>query len=113
VARFVTEVFNIPQPTRADGEGMFPLGAMLAQPTSLAISPDGGEAIVLTYGGAYRFARAPGEPWRAAFRRLPGRIRTPPIRGAEAIGFAPGGESVFVGTEGRRSPLYRYDALPR
>ncbi|MBW2360603.1 MAG: hypothetical protein JRG84_06840, partial [Deltaproteobacteria bacterium] len=77
VARHLTEVFNIPQPTANDARGRFPLGAWLGQPTSLDVAPDASAALVLTYGAVYRFAKAPQEDWRTAFARLPQRIRTP------------------------------------
>ena len=113
VARFVTEVGNIPQPTEADGVGRFPFGPWLGQPTSLDVSPDGRSALVLTYGTAYVFSRMPDEGWGEAFSRLPERVALPALKGAEAIGYAPGGESFFVTSERRPAPLYRVDALRR
>ncbi len=113
VARYLVEVFNIPQPTADDARGRFLLGAKLGQPTSLDVAPDGSAALVLTYGAVYRFAKQPDEDWRAAFRRLPERIRTPALSQAEAIAFVPGGGSFLLTTERRPAPLYRFDALRR
>jgi hypothetical protein len=113
VARFSTEVFNIPQPTAEEASDRFPFGAWLAQPTALDVEPDGSAALVLTYGNVYRFAKAPSESWRAAFRRIPERVRIPALRQAEALGFVPGGASFMLTSEKRPAPLYRYDPLPR
>ncbi len=110
LARFVAEVRNIPQPTRLDGAGLFPIGPWLAQPTAMAISPAGDAALVLTYGAAYRFARTGSASWAEAFRALPTRLRVPPLRGYESIGFSPDGRSLFLAIEGRGAPIYRFDA---
>jgi hypothetical protein len=112
-ARFLTEVFNIPQPTKSDARGRFPLGAWLGRPTSLDVSPDGSAVLVLTYGAAYRFAKQPAEDWGAAFGRRPQRIRLPPVQGFEAIAFLPGGAGFLVTAEGEPAPLYRFDSLAR
>jgi hypothetical protein len=77
------------------------------------VAPDGSAALVLTYGAVYRFAKQPDEDWSAAFTRLPERIRTPALAGAEAIGFVPGGGSFLLTTERHPAPLYRFDAAPR
>ena len=112
VARFVTEVGNIPQPTAGDAEGRFPFGPWLGQPTSLDVASDGRSALVLTYGAAYVFRRASDEGWDAAFSRLPERVALPALPGAEAIGYAPRGSSFFVTSERRPAPLYRIDPRP-
>ena len=113
VARYLTDVFNIPQPTQEDVRERSIRGAWLGQPTSLDIAPDGKTALALTYGAAYLFSRSEDEDWAAAFQRRPLRVRTPTLLRAEAIGFIPGGESFLLTTEARSAPVYRYDALAR
>lgn len=111
VAEFVATLETIPQPTRTDGAGFFPFGAWLSQPTSMAIAPDGSHAVVLTYGAAYRYALPPERDWSEAFRAVPTRVRIPRLRGAESIGFAPGGSGLLVSIEGQHAPLYRIDPV--
>jgi hypothetical protein len=119
VARFLTEVRNIPQPTRADAIRRYPRGPMLEMPTSLDVSEDGRLALVLTYHSAYLFERSPDEDWAAAFRGLPARISLPRLNGFESAGFLPGSEAFavtpergaqgfFVTSERPRGPLYRF-----
>jgi hypothetical protein len=109
VARRLTELVNIPQPTPLDLEEDPERGHYRSYPTSMDIAPDGSAAIVLTLKLAYRFARQPGESWAEAFSRPPEMIPIPPMWQAEALAFSRDGRSLYISTEQRPTPIFRLD----
>jgi hypothetical protein len=93
------------------GPGVLP-HPFATQPTGLDIRADCTQAAVLTYVGVFVFPRARGETWAQAFARQP---TLPPPHGlpqAEALAFSRDGKSLFVASEGARSPLARYRLQP-
>ncbi|MCP4005253.1 MAG: hypothetical protein GY725_13765 [bacterium] len=111
VARAIAVVDTIPQPTRIDRKMHGFRGDWLSRPTALDVSPDGREAVVLTYKYAYRYTRAEGEAWSTAFARVPEFIIVPPTRQAEAMSFDRTGRSLYVTSEQQPSPLFRIDRV--
>jgi len=110
VATRIALLSGIPRPTQADLEESPKYGAHRSQPTAFDISPDGRDAVILTYKHAYYFSRAKGESWRTAFARDPQRLAVPPMSQTEAGAFARDGQSFFATTEDRPAPLFK---IPR
>ena len=73
------------------------------------IDEDGTAAVVLTYKNAYHFERAPGETWGLAFEAMPEVLRVPPLKIGEALTFGRHGRTLYVSSEERPSPLFRFD----
>jgi hypothetical protein len=71
----------------------------ISQPTGMDISPDGTEAVVLTYRSLYRFRRQQGEDWLSALQRQPDEMIGPPAPQNEAVTYSVDGKSVFITTE--------------
>ncbi len=110
VARRVTEVTGIPDPTKEDLRYRY--GRHTSLPTAMDISPDGLTAVVLTYKHAYLFKRKTGETWKAAFSGKPRRVPLPGPGVAvlvqrEAICFDAAGRDLFVTSEQLPAPIYR------
>jgi hypothetical protein len=84
------------------------LFAFSNQPTGLDISADGSLAAVVTYYGVFLFHRAPAESWAEAFSKKP--VALPPHRlgQAESVAFSKDGKTIFAISEGRASPIARY-----
>jgi hypothetical protein len=79
----------------------------ISQPTGMDISPDGLEAMVLTYRSLYRFRRKQGEDWLSALQRQPDEMIGPPAPQNEAVAYSVDGKSVFVTTEKLPAPVYK------
>lgn len=110
VATRIALLGAIPQPTEADLEENPKYGAHRSQPTAFDISPNGRDAVILTYKHAYYYSRATGESWQQALAHEPKRLAIPPMRQPEAGAFARDGASFFATTEDRPAPLFQ---LPR
>lgn len=80
----------------------------ISQPTGLDISPDGNEAVVITYRSLYRFHRQEGEDWLTAMQRKPEEVVGPPAKQNEAVAYSTDGKSIFVVTEKHPAPVYRF-----
>jgi hypothetical protein len=100
-----------PAETPDDGEPAEPVRAKLIaalaipQTTAMDISPDGRRAVLLTYLGAYEYARGKEEGWAKAFRREPKRVALPLLRQAEGICYGPDGKTLYGTSEGVPMPL--------
>ena len=79
----------------------------ISQPTGLDISPDGNEAVVITYRSLYRFHRQEGEDWLTAMQRKPEEVVGPPAKQNEAVAYSVDGRSIYVVTEKHPAPVYR------
>jgi hypothetical protein len=84
----------------------------VSQPTGMDISPDGRTAAVITYRSLYLWSREAGESWADAFQKEPLEVPGPPGTHDEAVAFSADGKSVYVTTERRPAPIYRYDLEP-
>lgn len=109
VARQVGTVPHLPQSTGWTSWIPAPERAFRGDATALDFSSDGRRALVLTYGGTYLFARAPGESWATALAREPQPAAGHHLPQAEAACFDPAGRVIFVASEQSRR-LLRYDA---
>lgn len=84
-----------------------------SQPTGLALREDGTMAAVVTYVAVFLFPKTRGEGWAEAFARNPVILPRHGLMQAEAIAFARDGRSLFVVSEGTRSPLVVYQTGDR
>ncbi|MGB0133040.1 hypothetical protein [Dokdonella sp.] len=112
VARRLTHLRTLPQPTADERTARFPAARLGNLPTAMDIDTDGRRAIVLTYRDVWLFPRAENESWLQAFGRVPQRLPLPPMAQAEALGFDREGESILVSGEHLPAPLLRFDGSP-
>jgi len=94
-------VLHLPVPNAVDLAEDPKYGLLRDWPTALDIAPDGLSAVVTTYKDAYRYWRAPDEPWATAFARVPERIDLPQWKQTEAGGFTADGRQFCAGSEQR------------
>lgn len=104
-AEYLGLMDSLPQPNRADVNAAPLTDNYHWQPTSMAIAPDGGAALILTYGAVYYYAREAGQSWPDAFRQPPLRLVLRRLHGAESITFDRSGRHAYITTEGRNAPL--------
>ena len=100
-------VASLPQPSRSDLEFAARANSWHWQPTSMDISDDGTQAVVLTYGGVYRYPRAPGHNWAEALQQPPVVVSRSANRQAESVAFDATGDSILITIEQRHAPLFR------
>ena len=106
VATRVAEIPNIPQPPNADRAEDPRFGHYRSLATTLDVTKDGSELLLVTYANAYRFARVAGEGWSQAVSRPAERIALPPMAQTEAGAYSSDRQSVFVTSEQRPAPLF-------
>ena len=112
VATFLAEVPGFRPPTKTDILSSPKRGMWVSQPTGMDISPDGRMAAVITYRSLYLWSREADESWADAFQKEPLEVPGPPGTHDEAVAFSADGKSVYVTTERRPAPIYRYDLEP-
>lgn len=78
------------------------------QPTGLDISADGTLAAAVTYYGIFLFPKKPAESWADAFSREPTILPPHHLTQAESVALSKDGKSIFVISEGKNSPIARY-----
>jgi len=81
----------------------------ISQPTGFDISPDGTEAVIITYRSLYRFKREPGEDWLSVLQNKPAEIVGPPAVQNEAICYSVDGKAIYVTTEKQPAPVFRFE----
>jgi hypothetical protein len=111
VAKRLTEVPAIPQPTFQDVIEDPRFGRYRSQPTAMDVSPDGSTAVVLTYKNSFLFQRQFQENWIQAFTKIPQQIQLPKLRQAEALCFAADGRTLFLTSEKTPAPLLRLPVI--
>lgn len=79
------------------------------KPTAMDISADGLSAVVLTYTHAFYFTQTEPGDWLTLFSTPPQEISLPAIKQAEAVGFSPDDNSIFITSEMIPAPLYKMD----
>jgi hypothetical protein len=110
VAYKIAEVRRIPPPSKQDLLQKY--GKYRSQPTALDLSPDGLQAVVLTYKHAYLFNRRHSDSWAAVLSGHPILIPLPlpqerdDFHQREAICFAPDRQSLFVTSEGSGAGIF-------
>ena len=83
-----------------------------SQPTGLDLSADGSLAAVVTYYGVFLFPRQPQESWTDAFARDAVKLGPHHLRQAESVAFSRDVASIFVVSEGLRSPIVKFLKTP-
>lgn len=78
------------------------------QPTAMDVSADGSMAAVLTYYGVFVFPKKPGDEWSEAMARKPVTFEPHGLAQAESIAVSDDNNTIFVISEGRKSPIVRY-----
>ena len=73
---------------------------------SMNVSPDGLRAVVLTYGHAFEFSRAPDEDWEQGFARPPKELPMPFRRQGETICYGADGRTLYLTSESLPTPLW-------
>jgi hypothetical protein len=81
----------------------------ISQPTGFDISPDGNEAVVITYRSLYHYRRQQGEDWLTAMQRKPDEVVGPPAVQNEAITYSIDGKAMFVTTEKQPAPIHKVE----
>ena len=81
----------------------------ISQPTGFDISADGSEAVIITYRSLYRYRREPAETWFEALQKQPEEVVGPPAVQNEAISYTVDGKAIYVTTEKRPSPVFRFE----
>jgi hypothetical protein len=104
---FLGEIALLRPPVPADRATFGGRTDFISQPTALDISPDGSEALVLTYRSMYRFKRQADEDWLTALRRKPLEVIGPPAPQNEAVTYSTNGEFVYITTEKIPAPVFR------
>jgi len=106
--KYLGEMTKLRPPTSRD---RFQFGGrtdFISQPTGMDISPDGSEIAIITYRSLYRFQRESGEAWLDVLRKAPLEVVGPPAVQNEAISYSVDGKSVYVTTEKKPTPLFRF-----
>lgn len=103
-------VFVVTQAQFASGDATAQLvGEVTTGPRVVGgdVRADGGEVVLRTYGGAWRFERRVGEPLHAALLRAGTRMGV--ADQAESIAYLPDGRSLVTVPEGRGAKVSRID----
>jgi hypothetical protein len=106
---FLGETAMLRPPTPANRAQFGGRTDFISQPTGFDISPDGTEAVVITYRSLYRYHRQPDEDWLSAMQRKPIEVVGPPAPQNEAITYSIDHKSIYVTTEKTPAPVYRVE----
>ena len=112
VARRLTTIDHIPEPSAEDIDKDPRFGRFASQPTAMDLSPIRRWAVVLSYKNAYLFSVHPEADWQTVFQQVPQTVELPRLRQAEAINFSADNTALFVTSEQRPSPLLRLNRIP-
>ncbi len=113
VAKKAAAVRQIPPPS--DEDLLQKYGKYRSQPTALDLSPDGRQAVVLTYKHAYLFNRESHNSWAAALSGHPETVPLPlpqdrsDFRQREAICFVAGSRALLITSEGHGAGIFRLE----
>jgi hypothetical protein len=111
VARLLTTVPGIPQPTAREITEDEDYGPSRSMPTAMSLAPDRSAALVFTYRDVYRFDRKTGEGWAQALSRVPERIEMPLLKALEAGTYAGDARTFYATSEYRPTPIFRYELV--
>ncbi|MDX2428894.1 MAG: hypothetical protein QNK22_09400 [Xanthomonadales bacterium] len=107
--KFLGTIAKLRPPTSKDRIHWHGRTDFISQPTGFDISPDGSEAVIITYRSLYRFRREPDEGWLSALQRKPVEVGGPPSVQNEAISYSVDGKAIYVTTEKRPAPIFRFE----
>ena len=106
--KFLGTIAKLRPPTSND---RFKFGGrtdFISQPTGFDIATDGTEVAVITYRSLYRFRRDPGEDILSVLQKKPDEVVGPPAVQNEAISYSVDSQAIYVTTEKRPAPVYRF-----
>jgi len=106
--KFLGTISALRPPTPADHAQWGGRLDWISQPTGMDISADGSEAVIITYRSLYRYRRQAGEDWLTALQRKPDEVVGPPAPQNEAVAYSTDGKSIYVTTEKRPAPVFRF-----
>jgi len=107
--KFLGAIAKLRPPTSRDRFRWGGKTDFISQPTGFDISADGTQAVVITYRSLYRFRREPDEDWLSVFQRKPDEVIGPPSIQNEAISYSADGKAIYVTTEKRPAPVFRFE----
>jgi len=107
--KFLGSIARLRPPTSRDRLNWGGRTDFISQPTGFDISPDGTEAVIITYRSLYRFKRNENEDWITVLQKQPDEVIGPPAVQNEAISYSHDGKSIYVTTEKRPSPVFRIE----
>jgi hypothetical protein len=94
-------------PAGASGGTLTHVGSVgVALVTAGDVTPDGGAAVIRTYGSVLVFRRPPGTPLASAFLSAPCTGASVPEPQGEAIAAAPDGNGYATVSEGNHPPIH-------
>ena len=111
-AERIGALHGIEQPTPVDLERNPIYGRYRAQITGLDISADGAWLAALNYRRVYLWPRSP-DGWAAAVAQPARTVEFPWIPQAEAVGFDPDNDAVWISSERLPAPLMRLELPER
>ncbi len=106
VARYITSIPPLPQPSFGDILANPVLGGLGDVPTAMDLSPDGSRAVVMTYRAILLYRRLPGMAWREVFSRPPEKLAAHDLLQGEALAFDARGVRIYYTSEHRPAPLW-------
>jgi len=105
-----TAVFRADLPETIDGQTieLSKVAELRYRPVLAAdMSPDARRLVILTFGAAYLYFRHADEDWADALQRAPQRVRIPALQQGEAIAFGRDGQTLYLTSEKRPTPIWR------
>lgn len=110
-----SRVYSLPLPQRSPKKPLVaePVAELpLRKVTAMDVSEDGLHAVVLTYGKAHTYRRAPEETWAQAFARDAQRVTIPRRRQGESVCYGADDRSLYLTSEKVPTPLFVVPAKP-
>jgi hypothetical protein len=106
-AELLGTVAGIPPPTAEELEDSPGYGRYLAQITAADISADGRLFALMDYRRVYLYRHRGGESWAQTLTRTPRQLSYGWLPQAEAMGFTPAGDTLYVSGEHLPAPIVR------
>ena len=80
-------------------------------PTAMDVSQDGRRLIVVNYLNGFEYKRLDEEPWNQVIEKEPLAVKLPVRRQGEAVCYGFNSKSLFLTSEGKKSPLWELPAI--
>ncbi len=106
IARRITRIVGLPQPSLADVFANPVLGKLGDAPTAMDILPDGSAAVVMTYRSILFYEHRPGMSWVQVFSQPPVTIASHSLLQGEALAFGARDGRIFFTSEQLPAPLW-------
>lgn len=106
-AELLGTVAGIPPPTAEELEDRPGYGRYLAQITAADISADGHLFALMDYRRVYLYRRRGDDSWARTLARMPRQLSFGWLPQAEAMGFTPTGDALYVSGEHLPAPIVR------